>query len=482
MADHSTSSADSPKPDAKPSTPDAQVAGFQGAKWLFVSGSLVGTLLIGIVSIYQWLPPFRPVLLALAMGVVLSGAIAFFLCEEERGLAFIKGFALWALCALPTVLWALVPVRGMVVDTFKDRLTKPAQSAALGQDTEPIRLRACVALGTQNEGTMAREIMASLFDAPELSAECIQDVSARDPDGGARLAAAFLGQWHGALRGQNDEAICAATPQVLTMSALTLAQPALDLTECAATYPDDDVSKCCADALTTYYSQPSDYTYALGSPAGLPSTRHANLFRALVPYAFARLGAHRRPLPELESRLLKTPPGQTWVVALGCDGLLDAGGDEYVEALEAIASTQSCESQVRGGPSVNTWKQICLAWFDQPNPSGDLCPALDVEALRHATLTASARVHGAIRVLEATEAGEAILRADKHIQRFDNPNIAMGEAFMAGAKSMKLPHDVFSAADRRAFNESIRPSQAAIDHYRKFLADHEKDKAEGDDG
>lgn len=486
MVDNSTPSPDSPKSNAKPPvrpTPDAEQAGFRDAKWLFVGGSLVGTLLIGFISVYQWLSPFRPVILALGMGVALSGMIAFFLCEKERGPAFVKGLGLWAFCALPTVLWALAPVRGMAVDIFKDRLTKPAQLTALSHDTERVRLRACVALGIQNQGTMAREIMTGLFDAPELSAQCIQDVSVKDPEGGARLATAFLGHWHEALRSQEDgDAICAATPQVLAMSALTVSRPAFDLTECAATYPEDDVSKCCADALTTYYTQPADYTYALGSAGELSSTRHANLFRALVPYAFARLGVDRRPLPDLEARLLKTPPGQAWVLELGCDGLLDAGGEEYVEALEAIVSTQSCESPVREGPSVNTWKQICITWFDQPNRSGDLCPALDVEALRHATLTASARVHGAIRVLEATKAGEAILLADAHIQRFDDPNIGMGEAFMAGVKSMKLPHEHFSATDRRAFNDHIRPSQAAIEHYRKFLADHEKDKAEGDGG
>src|SRR5690554_3677618 len=309
MVDYPTPSPDSPKFGQTPPTqpqPVAEKGGFKDAKWLFVGGSIVGTLLIGFISVYQWLAPMIPASLALGMGVLLSGLIAFLLCEAERASAFVKGLLVWTLLAAPTALWALAPVRAAAVDIFGAKLAKPAQTAALSDHEPLVRLRACVALGVENKGTMAREIMARFYQTPKMSARCVQEVAQSDPDGAARLASAYVGEWHASLRGHEDAAICRGTPKVLEMSGYNVAQPAIDLTECAATYSSDEVSVCCADALAAHYSDPATYVDALGSPDALPVTRRAALFTALVPYAFVSLDADRRPLPEFETNLLRS--------------------------------------------------------------------------------------------------------------------------------------------------------------------------------
>lgn len=433
---------------------------------------MIGTLLVGFVSVYQWLPPTMPMMIALAIAVALCAMISLVFCTERRGAAFAKGLAIWVLFALPTALWALAPVRAASAELLGDRLSQSAQSAILVDESAAVRLRACVALGTQNEGTVAYEIMAGLFQTPNLSTQCAQTIAKTDPEGASRLASEFLGRWRGALRDQNKDAVCAASPQVFNMSALAGNRPALALSECAVTQPDAEISVCCADALTAHYSEPSEYTAGLGSPGNLAPPRRKRLVTALVPYAFADIDATRTPLPKFESKLLNTPPGQDWVLAFGCDSVVRGGGAGLVEALEAIASSQSCRVRADDVLSPAAWEQVCLSWAQQPDRSADLCPALEADAWRQAVVTASARVHDAIRALYASEMGRDILATGDYLAKYKLTDAARSRRFGNGLLRNKSRGDLdprmrqFAsqmAANRGALRRELQDAVADIE-------------------
>lgn len=397
--------------------------------FLFAAGSQAATLLIIFISVYQWLAPMVAVAIAIGSGVLISGLSAALLSDTRRASVFVKSLLVWVVLTAPTAAWMYAPVRALAVANVGAKLPAPAQAAALRDPAPEVRLGACVALGVDNKGTTAREIMAQFYHTPNMSARCVQEVAQQDPEGAARLASAYVGEWHASLRTQDDAAICRGTPQVLAMSGYSPTQPALELTECAATYSTDEVSGCCADALAAHYSDPITYVEALQTPDSLPVARRASLFTALVPYAFVDLAADRRPLPAFEANLMNTTPGQIWVLALGCGGLLSGGGEAYVEGFEAIVSQQSCGAPVSDGPRVNTWKNICAAWYQQPERGADLCPAVAADAKQQAILTASARVHDAIRALYASETGRNIVDFGAQLERYNLSDEARSDRY-----------------------------------------------------
>jgi hypothetical protein len=398
--------------------PAAPPAGFREAFWLFAGGGITGTLLIGVIAVYQWLAGPVPVGLAMMMALLLSAVIGFAYCDQDRRGAFLRGLGLWVLIALPTALWALAPVRAAAVEALGHKLPIQAQIAALNDAAAEVRASACVTLGTHNQGMIAYQIVESLIQSPLQGARCMQEVARVDPAGASRLASEFSARLDAAIRTQNGELTCRVAPHAFAIHIGDPDAPALPLTECAATSTDATMAACCAGALATHYESPRDYTVALGSPDELSARRRQRLFTALVPYAFPRIDASRNPLPRLETKLLRTEPGQQWVLALGCDSLLRSPNpDANTAALEAIAASQSCDAALGGERSSDEWKQICLAWAAQPDRSASLCAPINFQVRAQAVTAAVIRVHNAIGAMHANELEQSILRGAAYLQR-----------------------------------------------------------------
>lgn len=408
-----------------PSAPEpAAPAGFREARSLFIGGGLAGTVLISLITLYQWLDPWVPLALALGMGVVLSAAITLVFCNQERPRAFAIGSVLWALLALPTAAWGLAPVRAMAVELLGYRLTEPAQVAALNDVAAQVQQRACVALGVDNQGFAAYVIADGLLRAPLQGAQCLQQVAAKDPAGAARLSGEFMMRWQQVLSTDDPEPICAIAPHGFALNPMHPTKPTMSLTECAVSSADAQAAQCCADALAGYFDAPADYVDGLDRPDTLTLARRQQLFINMVPHAFSQIDASRKRLGGFETQLLRTQPARNWILAVGCDTLMQMHDAQLiVDALEAVARSQGCDMTLGTQRVADSWRQICVDWAAPEARTPDLCAPIASDALEQALSAASALVHSAIDRRQAGAVTDEILMGIAELERFDGTHM-----------------------------------------------------------
>jgi hypothetical protein len=444
---------------------------FRDALVLFGGGAALGTLLIGVITVYQWLDPWQPVMIAVAMGGVLSAAIAFAYVNRDQPSAFIRGFLLWTLISAPTVAWGFAPVRAAALDLMGGQLTEQAQFNVLDDSATEVLQSACTALTAGNSTTIKSLLAERLAASPEMGTACVEALAAQDDMQAASMSSSFLRQWETALAAHDAPKVCQTAPHLFEMSKTQPNKPVLPLTRCAVGEATSDakvaMAECCADALVAQFDSASAYVDALGPTGEIDDRIVPTLFATMTPYAFRNINASRHPLPELQSELMRKPPTQAWLTDLACYGLLSSHTpSEYFGGLEAIAETQSCNMSIGDKRGARQWQQVCRQWMMAPDEG--LCPPIHAQAEAQAVSAAQVQVHKAIVALYNSELGRQIIAGAAYMSRGDGTVDGFSRQFADAYDPMNLPQGQGNAQFRHAARKFHGNSAA----YLKALREH----------
>jgi hypothetical protein len=448
---------------------------FRDALAFFVGGAALGTLLVGVITVYQWLDPWKPAIIAVTMGALLSATIAFLYCNRDQPSAFIRGFAIWTLLALPTLAWGFAPVRAAALDLMSTQLSEQAQLNVIDDPHADVLQSACTAL---SEGTsmMIRARLAERFAAsPGLGKACVEALAGANPARAASMSSNFVGQWKSALAAQNAPKVCELAPHLFELSTAQPAKPALPLTRCAvgeatsavgeATSPvQETMATCCADALVDHYDSAAAYVDALGPTAELDERLLSSLFLSMTPYAFRNINASRHQLPQLQSELLRQKPTQDWLTELACNAMVSSyTPSEFFGGMEAIAQNEGCNLSIGDERGVSQWQAICTQWAQ--SPSEGLCPPIAHQAQGQAVSAASTQVQKALHAFYTSTLGRQIVAGTALLNRSDGTLEGFGSQ-ISGA--LKAAQQAPSVGNAQLGHAARRVTQGSAGHLKKL--------------
>lgn len=468
-------------PGGEDTAEQAAPAGFEDALPLLIVGSVIASVLAGVVGVYQWLAPWQPFLAAASATVALSTALAFVYCQRDQIRTFKLGAAIGIVVALPTALWLLSPVRAMAADHLEDILPQSTYESALNDGSMGVRVKACSAVGRAGDTLRRGHLIDRLAADADLAARCLTEMEGVDPTMANAMNHRYVRHWQQALDRGDAAAVCRAAPHLFSVQMADGVSPVRDLTICAVTADDPDMSGCCADALTERFEAPGPFVQALGDPQAVRRQHRRAFYLALIPHVFRGIDESRNQVPRLERRLLRSKQTERWLLALGCGGLDDiADAKGYMIGLEAIIDTRSCSMPDRGSRDHAAWGEICDSLASVEQPSEHLCAAVREEAAGTSVRAAQAEVHKALDALYSREASQGIIAGYEQLRAFAASARAPGEIVANSIDERNLQAVGLGDARSREFARRLRreyPKSAdLLEDYLPEREESDKDK------
>lgn len=379
-----------------------------------LAASILGSFVVGTVTLIEWLEPTTPALILLAASLlpaILAGLMTVSPADQQpwtRKL-ILTGAAPGIIIGLLTVglglMWTQPQFRANVASKISaDFQNSQPLLQALQEPFPEVALAACKVLAASNFPHDYRLAFDRLSAAPQVASQCLQDSNLANTEVLLNLAEV----WHQKLIAgtSNAQSTCEASDVLGSLTTKPELQTAR-LMHCALSALDPDAQQCCTQTLTTRYPTADE----LASPL-----QEAHPHLAVLKTSTRLLEASFSGRPKLGELSLQTPAFQKTALLTACSEL-ESNPTPTLNALYQLTQSLECLEGGQTPPNaLNTWTQTCQALTNhfeiQPKaePPHVFCNVLNKELERQAIL--AAQIEQEIRNIPRQDAEELIAQIE----------------------------------------------------------------------